>query len=81
MAFWTNVLSLLASPRIRSVCELHRIARRIAFLNGRRLKEIFIVDCDEGGTSAPFGPDRMMVDLNHLQSVRLTNVNFAWNSS
>ena len=81
MAFGTNVLSLLVSPRIRSVCELHRIARRIAFLYGRRLNEIFIVDRDEGGTSAPFGPERMVIDLNPLQSVRLTNVNFAWNSS
>ena len=50
MAFGTNVLSLLVSPRIRSVCELNRIARRIAFLYGRRLKEIFIVNREEGRT-------------------------------
>ena len=66
---------------MRPAYELHRIARRIAFLYCRRLNEIFIVDRDEGGTSAPFGPERMVIDLNPLQSVRLTNVNFAWNSS
>ena len=81
MAFWTSVRSLLVGPGIRPAYELHRIARRISFLDGRRLKEIFIPDRDEGGTSALFGPERMIVDLNPLQSVRLTNMNFGWNFS
>ena len=52
MAFGTSVLALLVTPRIKSVCEVHRIARRVAFLNNRRLKDVFIVDREEGRVDA-----------------------------
>ena len=44
LAFGTSVAALLVSPRIRTVCEVHRLARRIAFLYHRRLKELFIIN-------------------------------------
>ena len=50
LAFGTPVLSLLVTPRIRSVCEVHRLARKIALVYHRRLKELFIVNRREERT-------------------------------
>ena len=47
LAFGVDVMTMLRTPRIRTVCEIHRIAKSVCVMYRERLKGLFVVGRNE----------------------------------
>ena len=47
LAFGVDVMTILLTPRIRTVCEIHRIAKGVPEMYVERLKGLFVVGRNE----------------------------------
>ena len=47
LAFGVDVMTMLLTPRIRTVCEIHRIAKGVCEMYAERLNGLFVVGRNE----------------------------------